>query len=527
MSWMSASRCLAAVMALAIGLLIESAARADEPTKPAASARRGAAALERALAEPTELEFIETPLVEVLAYLSDRHAIDIQVDASGLEDAGVSKDTPISWNLRGPSLRSALNLLMDELDLAWTLSNETLIVTSPEQSEYSLISRTYRIADLVNAEHDVPFDEAAILDLVLEMIDSEFECIYEDGRAFELIPGALVITTNRREHDLVTNLLSDLQQAAADAPPSAVKKENSEQKLARLLDSPTEGEFQETPLAEIVAYFSDRHGVQFLLDKKSLEVAGIAPDTPISVKVSDVSLADGLDLILREVELTWHIWNETVEISTAEKVNNSLDVVVYPVADLIARGISESELQRAAAAVPAIVAEGVADDGGFGAVGIAPGRLVVCHTDHAHREIAALLAELRKLPPPADGAGVDPFRFQIYVVRGVAPAELVQPIQLIVAPGAWGGAADPSSIVAVAGLAAAESAATTEEPDATDDAPKPKFEELLNGQSDLSKLAGNQPTAPHSGWLLIRQRASVQRRIEKLLDRMDVLVEVK
>ncbi len=46
----------------------------------------------RALDEPTQLEFIETPLAEVIDYLKDLHGIEIQLDQKALDAAGVAID---------------------------------------------------------------------------------------------------------------------------------------------------------------------------------------------------------------------------------------------------------------------------------------------------------------------------------------------------------------------------------------------------------------------------------------------------
>jgi hypothetical protein len=54
------------------------------------------------------LEFNETPLRDVISSLRDREGIPIQIDAKALEDAGIDLETPITKNLSGISLRSAL-----------------------------------------------------------------------------------------------------------------------------------------------------------------------------------------------------------------------------------------------------------------------------------------------------------------------------------------------------------------------------------------------------------------------------------
>lgn len=88
-----------------------------------------------ALDEPTELNFVEQPISDVVDYLKARHEIEIQLDAKALTDAGVSTDTPITRSIKGITLRSALNLLLSELDLTYLVRNGVLMVTSNIEAE--------------------------------------------------------------------------------------------------------------------------------------------------------------------------------------------------------------------------------------------------------------------------------------------------------------------------------------------------------------------------------------------------------
>ena len=75
--------------------------------------------IEEALKQPTQIEFVETPLKDVVDYLKDLHHIEIQLDSAALKEAGVDESTPVTKNLKGISLRSALKLLLDELQLKY------------------------------------------------------------------------------------------------------------------------------------------------------------------------------------------------------------------------------------------------------------------------------------------------------------------------------------------------------------------------------------------------------------------------
>ncbi|HET6879421.1 MAG TPA: VWA domain-containing protein [Pirellulales bacterium] len=102
-----------------------------------------------ALDEKTELDFAEQPLSDVIDYLKQRHDIEIQLDQKALTDAGVGSDTPITRSIKGITLRSALKLILSELDLTYLIRNEVLMITSKTEAESMLTTRVYPVADLV------------------------------------------------------------------------------------------------------------------------------------------------------------------------------------------------------------------------------------------------------------------------------------------------------------------------------------------------------------------------------------------
>jgi len=105
--------------------------------------------IRQALDETTSMDFVDTPLQDVVDYLKDLHGIEIQLDTRALADAGIAPDLPVSRRLSGISLRSALKLLLSSVDLSYVIKNEVLIITTPEMAATDLVSRVYPMADLV------------------------------------------------------------------------------------------------------------------------------------------------------------------------------------------------------------------------------------------------------------------------------------------------------------------------------------------------------------------------------------------
>jgi len=102
-----------------------------------------------ALEDDTRLEFIETPLNSVIDFLKDQHDINIEIDTKALDEIGIGSDSPITRNLRGISLRSALRLMLKDLDLTYVVRDEVLLITTQEEAESKLVTKVYPVGDLV------------------------------------------------------------------------------------------------------------------------------------------------------------------------------------------------------------------------------------------------------------------------------------------------------------------------------------------------------------------------------------------
>ena len=144
---MSKSLSFACAMLCAVSALLAT----SEPVCPAEWGEPSPAGkrIVQALSEATVLEFIETPLRDVIDTLEDRHGIEIQLDCRALEEVGIPSDTPITKALGGVSLRSCLRLMLRDLDLTYTVADEVLLITTPEEAEDRTCVRVYPVEDLV------------------------------------------------------------------------------------------------------------------------------------------------------------------------------------------------------------------------------------------------------------------------------------------------------------------------------------------------------------------------------------------
>jgi general secretion pathway protein D len=103
-----------------------------------------------ALKKSVEVHFENQPIATVLEKLAKDAGINLYLDPEGLTAEGITSTTTVSLNLPKPiSLRSALNLLLEPLHLAYVVQDEVLRVTSEEVRRGKVYQQTYKVADLV------------------------------------------------------------------------------------------------------------------------------------------------------------------------------------------------------------------------------------------------------------------------------------------------------------------------------------------------------------------------------------------
>jgi hypothetical protein len=93
------------------------------------------ASIRAALDQNTDVKFTEKPFYRVFDDLKQRHAIEIQLDLRALDDASIPIDTPVTKSIKGVTLRSALNLLLNDLDLTYVIQNGVLMVTTTAEAQ--------------------------------------------------------------------------------------------------------------------------------------------------------------------------------------------------------------------------------------------------------------------------------------------------------------------------------------------------------------------------------------------------------
>jgi len=106
--------------------------------------------IQRRLKTPVQMRYENRSLREVIDSLSQLTGVNIHLDSRGLDQEGITSDTPVTFNLnREIQLKSALNLILEPLHLSYVIKDEVLKITSEQLRDGELQTYTYNVADLV------------------------------------------------------------------------------------------------------------------------------------------------------------------------------------------------------------------------------------------------------------------------------------------------------------------------------------------------------------------------------------------
>ncbi len=93
--------------------------------------------------------------------------------------------------------------------------------------------------------------------------------------------------------------------------------------------------FKDQPIDEVITFMQTYTGLNFDLDTKSLQKAGIDPRTPITASYTNHTLKYALELVLAKANLSYIIDKELIRVTTQEGLRGRMQQRVIPVADLV------------------------------------------------------------------------------------------------------------------------------------------------------------------------------------------------
>lgn len=105
--------------------------------------------------------------------------------------------------------------------------------------------------------------------------------------------------------------------------------------IERKLSQPITLNFQDVPLYRVLQDLQVMSGINIATDDPALKAANVSLEQPLRLKVEDISLKSALNLLLRQVGLTYVIRDEVLYITTPSEAEGKRKLVTYSIADLI------------------------------------------------------------------------------------------------------------------------------------------------------------------------------------------------
>src|SRR5690349_9564406 len=99
--------------------------------------------VEEALGRTAPLDVEQVSFDAFIEYLRDITQLDIVIDRKAWADAGVSTDTEVTIKVEHANLKSALTLVLDELDMTWLVRESVVVITSKTEAENFLSTKLY------------------------------------------------------------------------------------------------------------------------------------------------------------------------------------------------------------------------------------------------------------------------------------------------------------------------------------------------------------------------------------------------
>jgi hypothetical protein len=443
------------------------------------------AILKRAKTVQVSVDFVDTPLGELLNSLRDQSKIEIRSHRRSLEVDAIDQNSPCTLRVRDLPLSATLDRLAIQLGVAWSVRAWGIELMGREDSHNVVFTRNWDVALLMTfpPAANVALDRGRAYpddpDFLRELADAvrlaaiPGEAWSEDGGKATLSiddSGVLTVTATMRTLDRISQLVKSLlavahQRPQAPMPSASVGTANSVQpaatqptparvlperdrraeSLRAALSQRTTFDFASAPLPDVLEFLTNRHKIDFVVDGRALDEVGIERTVPVTLTLRDSTIRHVLDTLLEDLGLATTVGNDAIWITSSEKLSRHVEVRVYPLADLLATSDS-----RMVASQLSEISERIAnhlrptqweEHGGMArrVTLTSPQALVIAATAESHDQVEQLIAQWRSLErtkplfPVAANEGMIVSRmYTIADLLGPLPeAEQVKPAKLV------------------------------------------------------------------------------------------------
>jgi hypothetical protein len=126
------------------------AQQGSEKTAAASPGETPEERIEKALSRPIDLTIKDQPLKDVIVLIQEMAKVPVLLEVKKLEEAAINTETPVSFDVKGISLKSGLRLMLGQLGLTYVIEDEVVQITTPEDAGSRQNIRVYDCRELFN-----------------------------------------------------------------------------------------------------------------------------------------------------------------------------------------------------------------------------------------------------------------------------------------------------------------------------------------------------------------------------------------
>jgi hypothetical protein len=109
-----------------------------------------------------DLDLVEIPLKDACEFLKEKTGIQIVLLTKKLEEASVSGDSPVTKSLKQVRVKTALDLILKDLELTYLEKEGLLLITTPEDAAATMEIRVYDCRDLLAMAAPIGADKVVV-----------------------------------------------------------------------------------------------------------------------------------------------------------------------------------------------------------------------------------------------------------------------------------------------------------------------------------------------------------------------------
>lgn len=341
---------------------------------------------DRRLLQKSTLDYENTPVVDVLKELAERHKLKLNIDPVVEQER--AHEQPVLIHAEGISLGAALNRLETVSGLVCSVDRGELKVVTRAADDVRLYPIRYTIGGWAAQVADQP----QLHGMIMDMTDGSWQIVDAEGGVIgDLTPQGMVIEQSSRVHVEIRRLLEEISMRANGRTPGPTPADRTAAKILQILQRPVGVMGEKLRLEEFCKQVFGTLKVGWQIDVTALADEGIRlADIQVILPGDKTPAGSVLTAGLKAKGLTFWIVDEVVFITSQSVADETLTTRIYHVGKKLNQGITMDRLTQQLQNMDEL-GDWASTDGIGGALFPLGQLLIIRQTATAHNLLAKIL----------------------------------------------------------------------------------------------------------------------------------------